>query len=166
MATASDIFAHHDRDHRANREISSQQVTRRRQVDERLVDELAPRLADRLAPLLIELVADRLGVTPEQPHGLGDPFTERPEALVDAGEIARRAGRSRWWVYEHASELGAVRLGSGSKPTSRTVVERRGRDVPPARLAISLGKLRDGVRPTRGRAACPTCKRSAWWERP
>jgi hypothetical protein len=116
MATTSDIFAHHDRDHRANREISSQQVTRRRQVDERLVDELAPRLADRLAPLLIELVADRLGVTPEQPHGLGDPFTERPEALVDAGEVARRAGRSRWWVYEHASELGAVRLGSGSKP--------------------------------------------------
>jgi hypothetical protein len=29
---------------------------------------------------------------------------------------SRRMGRSRWWVYEHAGELGAVRLGSGPRP--------------------------------------------------
>jgi hypothetical protein len=64
---------------------------------ERLVDLLADRLAERLAPLLTSSA-------PEQPEG-----------LVDAHEIARRMGRSRWWVYEHAGELGAVRLGAGPR---------------------------------------------------
>jgi hypothetical protein len=61
------------------------------------VDLLAGRLAERLAPLL----------------GSGAPV--QPAGLVDAHEIARRMGRSRWWVYEHAGELGAVRLGSGPR---------------------------------------------------
>jgi hypothetical protein len=30
-------------------------------------------------------------------------------AHVDAAELARRLGRSRDWVYEHADELGALR---------------------------------------------------------
>jgi hypothetical protein len=64
---------------------------------ERLVDLLAGRVAERLAPLLAS----------------GAPA--QPDGLVDAHEIARRMGRSRWWVYEHAGELGAVRLGSGPR---------------------------------------------------
>jgi hypothetical protein len=62
-----------------------------------LVDLLAGRVAERLAPLLTS----------------GAPG--QPEGLVDAHEIARRTGRSRWWVYEHAGELGAVRLGAGPR---------------------------------------------------
>jgi hypothetical protein len=65
---------------------------------ERLADLLAGLVAERLAPLLTS----------------GTPAHQ--EGLVDAHEIARRTGRSRWWVYEHAGELGAVRLGSGSRP--------------------------------------------------
>jgi hypothetical protein len=61
---------------------------------------------DRLADLLIDRLAARLG-------GL---MPERAEPLVDAGEIARLFGRTRSWVYEHAGELGAVRLGSGPRP--------------------------------------------------
>jgi hypothetical protein len=43
---------------------------------------------------------------------------ERHEApssprLVDAAELARRFGMERSWVYSHAAELGAVRLGTG-----------------------------------------------------
>lgn len=44
-----------------------------------------------------------------------------PGAVV-AGEVAastavaRRLGRSREWVYRHADELGAVRLGVGERP--------------------------------------------------
>jgi hypothetical protein len=64
---------------------------------ERLVELLAGRVAERLAPLISS----------------GAP--EQPEGLVDAHEIARRMGRSRWWVYEHAGELGAVRLGHGPR---------------------------------------------------
>ena len=62
-----------------------------------LVDLLAGRVAERLAPLLTS----------------GAPG--QPEGLVDAHEIARRTGRSRWWVYEHAGELGAIRLGHGPR---------------------------------------------------
>lgn len=65
--------------------------------DEELLDLLADRLADRLASRL-ELA------------------TKPREALVNADEVARMMGRKRSWVYDHAGDLGAVRLGSGSRP--------------------------------------------------
>jgi hypothetical protein len=37
------------------------------------------------------------------------------DELVDVAEMARRTGRSRDWLYDHADELGAIRLGSGPK---------------------------------------------------
>jgi hypothetical protein len=61
---------------------------------------------DRLADLFVDRLAVRLG-------GL---MPEQPEPLVDAAEIARLHGKTRWWVYQHAGELGAVRLGSGPRP--------------------------------------------------
>jgi hypothetical protein len=61
---------------------------------DRLADEIADRLAARLE-----------GFAPA-----------RSEPLVDAAEIARMFGKTRSWVYEHAGELGAIRLGSGPKP--------------------------------------------------
>jgi len=39
--------------------------------------------------------------------------------LVDAAELARRLGIERSWVYTHAIELGAVKLGGGRKPRLR-----------------------------------------------
>ncbi len=39
--------------------------------------------------------------------------------LVDATELARRFGIERSWVYSHAIELGAVKLGEGPKPRLR-----------------------------------------------
>jgi len=39
--------------------------------------------------------------------------------LVDAAELARRFGIERSWVYTHAIELGAVKLGDGPKPRLR-----------------------------------------------
>lgn len=39
--------------------------------------------------------------------------------LVDAAELARRFGIERSWVYSHAIELGAVKLGGGPKPRLR-----------------------------------------------
>jgi len=63
--------------------------------------------------------------------------------LVDAVELARRFGIERSWVYSHAIELGAVKLGSGPKPRLRfdpqiaaRVLRRVGGDAaadPPAR---------------------------------
>jgi hypothetical protein len=40
-------------------------------------------------------------------------------SLVDAAELAERLGVDRSWVYEHAAELGARRLGEGSRPRLR-----------------------------------------------
>jgi predicted DNA-binding transcriptional regulator AlpA len=64
--------------------------------DDGLLDTLADRLADRLAARLSAV--------------------EPPQALLDAREVARRTGKTRRWVYEHARELGAVPLGTGPRP--------------------------------------------------
>ena len=53
--------------------------------------------------------------------------------LVDATTLAGELGVDRSWVYSHRDELGAVRLGSGSKPRLRF-------DVQVARAA--LGRIR------------------------
>jgi hypothetical protein len=42
-------------------------------------------------------------------------------ALIDAVELARRLGRSRDFVYDHADELGAIRYGTG--PRSRLLFD-------------------------------------------
>ena len=37
------------------------------------------------------------------------------ERLLTAAELAERLGVDRAWVYEHAAELGAIRLGGGER---------------------------------------------------
>lgn len=67
------------------------------------------RLAERLADRICERLAERLDAN--IPAGPGD--------LLDAAEVARLLGCERGWVYEHKAELGAVRLGAGSRPRLR-----------------------------------------------
>jgi hypothetical protein len=47
-----------------------------------------------------------------------------PARLVDATTVARRYGLTRQWVYEHAHELGAIRLGNGGRPRLRFDLKR------------------------------------------
>lgn len=65
-----------------------------------------------MAGIVADLVAERVleRVTPLL------ATDSAAEELVDAREIARRTGRSCWWVYEHAPELGAIKLGTGPNP--------------------------------------------------
>lgn len=42
-----------------------------------------------------------------------------PGQLITASQVASGLGVTRDWVYEHAGELGAIRLGSGRKPRLR-----------------------------------------------
>ena len=65
---------------------------------------LDPQTIDAIARRVVELLERR---------GL-----QRRE-LVDAAELARMFGIERSWVYSHAIELGAVKLGSGAKPRLR-----------------------------------------------
>jgi hypothetical protein len=39
--------------------------------------------------------------------------------LVDAATLAAELGVDRSWVYSHSGELGAIKLGTGSKPRLR-----------------------------------------------
>lgn len=80
---------------RTERERFEQALAEAEFVD-RVADLVADRVVERLAPYL----------------GAGGPI----EGLVDASEVARLAGRTRRWVYEHAGDLGAVPLGVGPRP--------------------------------------------------
>jgi hypothetical protein len=57
----------------------------------------------------------------QQLHELADLIADRLAArqadeLLDANELAKRINRSRDYVYEHATALGALRLGDGPRP--------------------------------------------------
>jgi hypothetical protein len=84
------------------RELEGEARDPRLAVDER---ELAERIADRV----FERVTSRLDAhsAPTAPD------------FVDAGEVARRLGVDRGWVYQHKSELGAIALGGGARPRLR-----------------------------------------------
>jgi len=70
----------------------------------------SPRI--KLDSQTVEEIARRVVALLER-RGLGG------HELVDAAELARRFGIERSWVYTHAIELGAVKLGNGTKPRLR-----------------------------------------------
>lgn len=80
----------------------------------------SPRI--KLDPQTVEAIARRVVELLEK-RGL-----QRRE-LVDAAELARRLGIERSWVYSHAIELGAVKLGKGAKPRLRFDPESRSAGV-------------------------------------
>jgi hypothetical protein len=70
----------------------------------------SPRI--KLDPQAVEAIARRVVEILER-RGL------QGRELVDAAELARQFGIERSWVYSHAIELGAVKLGHGPKPRLR-----------------------------------------------
>jgi hypothetical protein len=70
----------------------------------------SPRI--KLDPQAVEAIARRVVEILER-QGL------QSRELVDASELARQFGIERSWVYSHAIELGAVKLGDGPKPRLR-----------------------------------------------
>jgi predicted DNA-binding transcriptional regulator AlpA len=79
------------------------------QLDPTVIDEIADRLSDAIVARVVEAFrAER--IIPQAPSAT---------TWLDANEVARRLGVSRDWVYEHAHDLGASRIGSGSRPRLR-----------------------------------------------
>ena len=74
--------------------------------EERLAQAVAARTLELLQPVLEALAAGA-------PSG----------ALVDASTLAQQLGVSRQFVYEHAEELGVLRLGARGRPTLRFDLE-------------------------------------------
>lgn len=67
----------------------------------------------KLSPETVEALARRVAEL------LAAPKSRQPERLVSAKVIAEQWGVDRRWVYEHADQLGARRLGSGPRPRLR-----------------------------------------------
>lgn len=80
----------------------------------RLADETIDQLAERVADLL-----DRR--RPAAPQG--DP-TPGGSGLLSASDVSRWWGVERGWVYQHADQLGVIRLGTGRRPRLRFDPER------------------------------------------
>ncbi len=102
--------------------------------DTSTVDELVDRLSEAVVERVLEVIRD---------EGL-DHRASEDRTWLDAQEVANRLGVSREWVYEHASELGAARIGKGPRPRLR---------FPPRLLEV-----RD-EEPTRERASGSTARR-------
>jgi hypothetical protein len=64
-------------------------------------------MSDEDVEAIAERVAQLLGGSPSR------------GGHIDAGEVARRYGVSRGWVYEHARELEAITLGDGPRARLR-----------------------------------------------
>jgi predicted DNA-binding transcriptional regulator AlpA len=78
-------------------------------LDPRLLAEIADRLSDAIVERVVEAIRAE-GIIPQ-----GRASTP----WLDAKEVADLLGVDRDWVYEHADELGASRIGSGPRPRLR-----------------------------------------------
>ena len=81
---------------------------------------------------------DRVGLTRADIEAIADSVAQRTAelirprlwlGLVDAAEVAQRLGVHESWVYAHAEELGAIRLGDGQKARLRFDLERVARAI-------------------------------------
>lgn len=105
------------------------------QVDATLIDALADRLGDVIAGRVIEAIKSEVTL----------PQATPASAWLDAHQLAQRLGVSREWVYEHADELGASRIGSGPRPRLRfppDLLERQANHPQSPELASRPGQRR------------------------
>ncbi len=69
----------------------------------------APQVSVELSPQSIERIAVRVARLLEERRGDAGP------ELIAAGELARRLGVERPWVYRHRELLGGMRIGAGPR---------------------------------------------------
>src|SRR5947199_4062599 len=78
-------------------------------LDSNVIAEIADRLSNAIVERVIEAVRAEVNIRP----------TPAASEWLDARQVAERLGVSREWVYEHAEDLGASRIGSGRRPRLR-----------------------------------------------
>src|SRR5580704_19759070 len=75
--------------------------------------------AAELTPEAIEQIAQRVAQLLRHERLHTEQAQEAPTGLMDAGQLARQLGLTRAWVYQHAAELGAIRVGTGPRARLR-----------------------------------------------
>jgi excisionase family DNA binding protein len=111
-------------------------------IDPSVIDELAERLGEIVVQRLIDVI---------KAEGLMGPVATGGKWL-SAQEVAERLGVSREWVYEHADELGASRIGRGRRPRLRfpPAIDPRLNQAPPVQPEPPRGlDVRSGLIPIR-----------------
>jgi hypothetical protein len=104
-----------------------------------VVGEQTPGEELRLAPESVEAIARRLA---DLLRGAAE--TQSPGRLIPAAKVAEWWGVDRSWVYAHARELGARRLGGGRRPRLR---------FDPKEVAERMAAMTDSPAPASGPAA-------------
>ena len=102
-------------------------------LDSTSIDQIADRLTDTVVARIIDVI------TIEGLIGRAGGA----QRWLDAQEVAERLGVSREWVYEHADELGARRIGNGRRPRLRFPAHSLDR------LANGLGAAGEHAEPSR-----------------
>lgn len=101
------------------------------------ITELSAQCIEAIATRVIELLHERT------------QHLQHPESLIDVAELARRTGLSRTWIYEHARDLGAIRLGDGPRARLRfnpDTVKRLLEREPPPRVEPTPARQRRPIR--------------------
>jgi len=105
--------------------------------------------AAELTPDAIEQIAQRVAQLLRH-----DTAPDAPTGLMDAGQLARQLGLTRAWVYQHAAELGAIRVGTGPRARLRfdpntvtAVLNSQPRQPPSAGRTPSAPRLRPSAIP-------------------
>jgi hypothetical protein len=109
--------------------------------EERPTLRLDPETVEEVATRVAELLAARFQ-PPQAPH----------RRLLSAAEVSEWWGVERSWVYEHARELGAIRLGKGRRPRLRfdsDLVAQRIAALAEERRPAPQGRRRGGRRSRR-----------------
>ena len=83
-----------------------------------LADQIAERLADRLGPRIARMIVEE-GTATGGPDGSSLGASDETPGLWTAREVAAHYGVTPSFVYEHAAELGCLRLGGGPRPRLR-----------------------------------------------
>ena len=81
---------------------------------------MARHVAVDLTPQAVEQVANRVAaLLQRQQHNQQQAQTREPTGMLTVSELAQHLHLHRAWVYEHADELGAIRVGNGPKARIR-----------------------------------------------
>jgi hypothetical protein len=103
-------------------------------IDPRLIAEIA----DRLSEVIVERVVEAIRAEGIRPQ-------DASASWLDAKAVAELLGVERDWVYEHADELGASKIGSGPRPRLRfppDVLQHYGGHLPSPEPASQPAKRR------------------------